>query len=474
MSKCRYDVVIVGAGPNGLSAGITLARAGLSVLIVEARPEPGGAARTAALVRPDCWHDVGAAVHPMGLASPFLASLPLTEFGLSWCFPPVSVAHPFSDGSAVGLDTSGTLLSLMGSDSGAWRELFGPLLEGSDILLNEVLRPLRVPTHPLKMGRFGMEAMKSCRALVDRWFTTREARALFAGCAAHSAMPLEAAGTASFGIILALTAQQRGWPFARGGSGAIISALVQYYESLGGRIECERVVRSIADLPESKAVLFSLTPRQLLNVEGLGLPPRYRSQLSRFKYGPGVFKVDWLLSAPIPWAAAVCRQAGTVHIGDGFDEIAEAEASAASGRVPTRPFVLLTQPSIFDDTRAPPGVHVAWAYCHVPHRSQADLSAQIETQVERFAPGFKDSITARHVMGPLALEAMDANLVGGDIGAGANSLRQLFARPVFRLNPYSTPNPRVFVCSASTPPGGGVHGMCGYWAAQSALASHFR
>lgn len=471
----QYDAVVVGSGPNGLAAAIVVAEAGRSVLVLEARDTIGGGCRTAEVTLPGFHHDICSAIHPMAVASPLFRRLPLAEHGLQWVVPPAALAHPFDDGTAAMLyrSTQATAATL-GTDGPAWIDLMEPFLPHSDALFDDVLKPIRVARHPIRMARFGMLAIRSCASLVRARFADVRARALFAGCAAHSSLALDAAASASFGLVLGLTGHMTGWPCARGGSQRIADSLSAQLRGLGGVIETGREVRSLADVPESRAVLFDLAPRALERIAGEALPGRYRRQLRAFRRGPGIVKVDWALRAPIPWRATECREAATVHIGGTFEEIARSEADAAAGRFNDRPFVLFAQQSLFDASRAPAGQHTGWGYCHVPHGATVDMSEAIERQIERFAPGFQDLILARRTMMPADVEAYNPNMSGGDIAGGANTLRQLLFRPAVRWNPYTTPNPRLFLCSASTPPGAGVHGMCGAGAAASALLTALR
>jgi phytoene dehydrogenase-like protein len=469
-----YDAVIVGAGPNGFSAAIVLAKAGLTTLILEANDTIGGGARSAALTLPGFTHDICSAIHPMGVVSPFMRTLPLAEHGLEWRYSPAAIAHPLDGGKAASMEESlDATARKLGPDGDAWRRLMGPLVKNASALFDEILRPIRlIPRHPIVMARFGLDAIRSGAAVAKR-FKTAEARALFGGCVAHSFLPLDAPASASFGIVLALAGHATGWPCARGGSGAIIDAMASYFRSLGGEIETSHRVASLNDVPPSRAVIFDVTPRQLAAIAPNDLPPSYLGKLRRFRYGPGVFKVDYALDGPIPWQAEECRRSATVHVGGTFEEIAVHEAATWKGVATKKPFVLVAQQSVFDDTRAPAGKHTGWAYCHVPHGSTEDMSEAIESQIERFAPGFRDRILARHTRNSAQYESYDANFVGGDIGGGANNLMQFLTRPFPALDPYATPNPRLFIGSSSTPPGGGVHGMCGYWAAQSALRRLF-
>lgn len=460
------DAVVVGSGPNGLSAAIVLARAGASVLVLEANETIGGGAHTAELTLPGFRHDVCSAIHPTAVLSPFFRSLPLD---VRWIEPPLAIAHPLDDGRAVILERSvDVTASQLGRDDSPYRELFVPLTRTSNLLFREILRPIHIPAHPWVLARFGLNAIRSAEAVARR-FHGEAARALFAGCAAHSMTPLESAGSASFGLVMIVSGHVTGWPFAEGGSQAIADALARTLGTLGGEIRTSHRVRSMRDVPESRVVIFDVTPRQLAAIAGDALPGSFVRALQKYRYGPGIFKLDWALDGPIPWRAPECARAATVHLGGTFEEIARHEAETWRGRTTDHPFVLLAQQTPFDPTRAPAGKHTAWAYCHVPNGSAEDMTERIETQVERFAPGFRKRILARHSMNCAQLEAMNPNLVGGDIGGGANTLLQFLARPLPRLNPYSTPNRRIFLASSSTPPGGGVHGMCGYWAAQSAL-----
>jgi phytoene dehydrogenase-like protein len=464
-------VTVVGSGPNGLAAGVVMARAGHEVTVYEAAEEIGGGTRTEPLTLPGFLHDVCSAVHPMGAGSPFFRQLPLGQHGLEWVHPPVLLAHPFDDGTAAVLrrgvpDTADGL----GRDGAAYTRLMAPFARRWQPLMAAALAPpSRFARHPLLMARLGMIGLQSARGLTRRRFEDPRTRALFMGVAAHAILPLDRSPTAAFGIMLAVAGHGAGWPLARGGSRAIAQALAGVLRHHDGRIVTGSPVLDVDDLPATDVVLLDLTPRQVVAVAGRRLPRRYRVRLGRYRYGPGVFKVDWALSEPIPWAAAECRLAGTLHLGGTDDAIARSVAAAWAGRPHDDPFVLLAQPSLFDPTRAPEGRHTAWAYCHVAHGATRDRTAVIEAQVERFAPGFRATILARHTLDSRQLEAHNPNLVGGDIGAGAQDLRQFLFRPVPRLNPYATPAEGLFLCSASTPPGAGVHGMCGYHAARAAL-----
>ncbi len=464
----RPSAYVVGSGPNGLAAAITLARAGVDVTVLEAEPTVGGGTRSAALTAPGFVHDLCSAIHPLGIASPFFRSLSLA--GLEWIHPPAPLAHPFDDGSALLLNRSiDETASPLGRDADAYRRLFAPFVARCDILLDGLLSPLVPPRHPLAMARFGIEALRSATGLAAGDFRDAPARALFAGIAAHAMLPLEASGSASFGLVLGMLGHAWGWPLPRGGSQAIADALTRELTALGGRIETNHRVESAAGLSPADVVMFDITPRQLLQIGGDQLPSGYRRRLTGYRYGPAAFKMDWALRAPIPWKDPLCGRAATVHLGGKIAEIAASERAAWSGEPVERPFVLLAQPSLFDPSRAPPGEHTAWAYCHVPNGSTVDMRARIEAQIERFAPGFGDVVLHRHVAGPAELERHNANYIGGDIVGGANDLRQLLARPVLSLDPYAVPVRGWYLCSSSTPPGGGVHGMCGYNAARSAL-----
>ncbi len=464
------DAVVVGSGPNGLSAAITLAQAGRTVTVVEAAPTLGGGSRSAELTLPGYVHDVCSTVHSLAVASPALSALPLAEHGLQLVHPELPLAHPMDDGSAVLLhravaDTAATL----GGDQRAYESLVGPLVRRSDALMHELLGPLRPPRHPLAMAGFGFVALRSAVGLARARFDGPRGQALLGGAAAHSMMRLDQVPTAAVGLVLMTAAHAVGWPFARGGSQNVVDAMASYLRSLGGEVITDWRVEDVGELDDARAVLLDVTPRQLLSLAGHRLPRRYSRALSRYRYGPGVFKLDWALAGPIPWRDEAVARAGTVHLGGTLEELARSEDDVNRGRVPERPFVLLTQPSLHDPTRAPAGNHVGWAYCHVPAGCDEDMTGRIEAQVERFAPGFRDLVLARASMSAPQMEAYNPNYVGGDINGGVQDLRQLFTRPAVRPVPYSTPDPRLFLCSSSTPPGGGVHGMSGYFAARAAL-----
>ena len=465
----RYDAVVVGAGPNGLAAAITLALAGRSVLVREARERVGGAAASDELTLPGFIHDTFSTVHPLGVGSPFLKSLPLEEHGLEWVHSEAAFAHPFDDGTAALLERSiedtGRWLD---GDGSRWRRLHEPLADHWEEIAPDILDPIGIPRHPILMARFGIRALPSVRTLCAATFQGMRAPALFAGSAAHSGLPLEAAGTAAYGMMLNISGHAVGWPFPRGGAQSLANALAARFQSSGGRITTGRRIGRLDEI-DARIVLLDVTPRQLLAMAGDRLPASYRTRLERFKYGPGVFKLDYALSDPVPWTAGVCRRAGTVHVGGTMAEISVSESIVSAGGIPTAPYVLTAQHSLFDDTRAPDDKHTFWAYCHVPNGSTVDMTDRIEAQIERFAPGFRDTIISRHAAGPVDLERRNENLVGGDVNGGAATFWQLFARPVLRPAPYRTPLKGVYLCSASTPPGGGVHGMCGYNAARIAL-----
>jgi phytoene dehydrogenase-like protein len=473
--RFSYDAVVVGAGPNGLAAAIRLAQRGLAVLVLEASDSVGGGARSAELTLPGFVHDVCSAVHPLCLGSPFLRTLPLERFGLKWLNPEVALAHPLDQGEAVILRRSlPATASLLGADGSAYARLMEPLAAGWDKLAQELFRPLlHWPRAPLLLARFGLAGVQSATRVARHAFREEPARALWAGLAAHSGLRLEAAASAAFALVLGSAAHAVGWPLPRGGAGQVGEALATQLRALGGEIRTRSRVDCLEALPLSRVVLLDLTPRQVLRLAGGKLPASYRARLERFRYGCGVFKVDYALRAPIPWRATECALAPTVHLGGTLAEIASAERAVAAGRVPEKPFVILVQASLFDDTRAPAGHHTAWAYCHAPPGSTCDLTDALERQIERFAPGFRECILARHTMHAVDLERHNPNLVGGDINGGAADLRQLAARPVFGPRPYRTPVPGLYLCSASTPPGGGVHGMCGFHAAETAWRDWF-
>lgn len=465
------DAIVVGSGPNGLSAAIALAREGLSVRVYEAAPAAGGGFRSEALTEPGFTHDVCATVFAMALASPFLKSLPLGAHGLTFAHPEVPFAHPLDDGSAVLVHRSiaESAESLDAEDARSYQRLMTPIVDRSDALMEALLGPIGL-RHPLLMASFGLKAIQSATGFARRRFSGPRARAMFAGAAAHGVVPLEYAATAGYGLGLVLAAHSVGWPVVRGGSQLAADAMVSYLRSLGGELVTGQRIDSLDQLPSSRVVLCDVTPRQFVSMAGDRLPAGYRRRLERYRYGPGVFKMDWALNAPVPWRAPECARAGTLHLGGTGEEIAAGERASWHGDLCDRPYVLVVQPSMFDSTRAPAGRHTLWAYCHVPHGCETDMTPVIEAQIERFAPGFIDCISSRRSMGPAMMERRNANLVGGDITGGAADLAQIFARPVASIAPYATAVDGVFLCSSSTPPGVGGHGMCGYHAAQAAIA----
>jgi phytoene dehydrogenase-like protein len=462
--------VVVGAGPNGLAAGIRMAEAGHAVRLLEANDTIGGGCRTEELTLPGFLHDPCSAIHPLAKASPFFRSLPLAEHGLSWIDPPISCVHPFDDGTAAVLMRSvDETAASLGEDASNYTRLMQPLVDDFTRLTPSLLGPFTLPRHPIALARFGMYGLLPATTLAKVRFSGERARAFFAGMAAHSILDLGKPATAAFGLVLSLFGHAVGWQIPVGGSQRISDALAGHFRALGGTIETGVRVRSLAGLDDARAVLLDVTPKQLVEIAGDDLPRWYRRSLGRYRQGAGVHKIDWALDGPVPWTAPECTQAGTVHLGGSLAEIAQGEHEVATGRHPERPFVLLAQQSLFDPSRAPAGKHTLWGYCHVPNGSTVDMTERIEAQIERFAPGFRDRVIARSVMGTAALEAHNINYHGGDINAGAQDLRQLYTRPTVRFNPYTTPNDRLYLCSAATPPGGGVHGMGGFFAAESAL-----
>ncbi|QEC53759.1 phytoene dehydrogenase-like protein [Anseongella ginsenosidimutans] len=474
MSKTDFDAVIAGAGPNGLAAAIVLQQAGLSVLLLEARNTVGGGMRTEELTLPGFLHDVCSAVHPLAAISPFFKTLPLEQHGLKFIYPETAAAHPFDDGSAAFLHRHpGQTAAQFGTDAKTYLHLTGSLLRDWSFIENALLGPLRFPGHPLKMARFGLKGIQPAARIAGN-FSSLKAKGFWAGMAAHSMQPLHHSLTSAIGLVLIAAGHLSGWPVARGGSGAIASALAAYFVSLGGKIETGFQVEKLSELPSSRAVLLDVGPQQLLRIAGHRFSSFYKWQLEKYRYGPGVFKIDWALDAPVPFKAQGCDRAGTLHLGNSFEEISAAEDLARKGKHAEKPFVLLAQQSLFDASRAPEGKHTAWAYCHVPNGSDKDMTQAIEQQVERFAPGFRERILARHVMNAAAMEGYNANYIGGDINGGAVLPGQLFTRPALRYSPYRTSAKGIYICSSSTPPGGGVHGMCGFHAASRALKDIFK
>lgn len=470
----EYDAVVVGSGPNGFAGAITLARFGCSVLMIEAKDIVGGGMRSSELTLPGFVHDVCSAIHPFGMASPFFRSLDLSSHGLEWIHPPVALAHPLDDGTAVLLERSADITAEgLGSDARSYRKIMRPIVSSWDKLVEDVLRPLHFPRHPLVLSTFGLKASQSVDHLVQSRFKASRARALFAGIAAHSIMPMDRAGGAASGLVLSAAGHAVGWPMAKGGSQSMADALKHYLVTLGGEVHTGVEVHSLDELPKARVVLLDITPRQLASIAGDRLPQDYRERLLDYRYGPGVFKMDWALGGPIPWKASACLRAATVHVGGTFEEIAHAENTIWNGKHPDKPLVILAQQSLFDPTRAPDGKQTAWAYCHVPNGSTVDMSERIEAQIERFAPGFKDGILARSIMNTADMEAYNPNYVGGDIAGGIQSPLRMMLRPPGHWQAYATPVKGIYLCSSSVPPGAGVHGMCGYHAARKALHELF-
>lgn len=460
---------VIGAGPNGLAAAIVLARAGLQVDVFEAEPTPGGAVRSMELTLPGFLHDFGSAVYPLAAGSPFISSLPLQDHRLQWIHSPAPLAHPLDDGTAIVLERDLVdAKTCLGADGAAWGGLVQPFVEHWREFAPDVLRPLpAIPKHPWLIARFGANALFSAKT-IERRFHSERTRALFAGLAAHSFLSLDEPLSGAIGMLFAVSAHAVGWPIPRGGAQALTNALCRYLSTFGANVRTSSRVESLAELPHYDVVLCDVTPRQLLRIARQQLSDTFKRRLQRFRYGPAAFKVDYALRQPIPWKAPECLRAASVHLGGSFDEIAASEKAVRNGQPANRPFVLLAQPSLFDSSRAPAGKHTAWAYCHVPNGSKVDMLERLEDQIERFAPGFREAILARRVFFPAQLEGMDANLVGGDIGGGVMDLRQFLFRPTSRH--YGTSAKNIYICSSSTPPGGGVHGMCGYHAAVRALA----
>jgi phytoene dehydrogenase-like protein len=473
LEKREYDAVVIGSGPNGLAAAILLQQNGLSVLLIEGKDTIGGGMRSAELTLPGFTHDICSAIHPLAAASPFFETLPLASHGLEYIYPEIAAAHPFDHGQAAVLKQSiDETAAILGADQTAYKNLMQPIVDSWPAIAADALGPFHFPKHPLAMARFGITALRSATSVADR-FSTEQAKGLFAGMAAHAMQPLTKLTTAAAALVLMAAGHQKGWPLPKGGSQQIAGALASYFVSLGGTIQTGTYIKSIKELPGSHAVLFDTGARQLLQIAGHRFSSIYKWQLARYRYGMGVFKVDWALDGPIPFTLGDCRLAGTVHIGNTLPEIAASEQLTWEGGHPEKPFVLLAQQSLFDPSRAPRDKHTAWAYCHVPGGSTTDMTAAIEKQIERFAPGFRERILAKHTMNSVQMEQYNPNYIGGDINGGVIDLGQLFTRPALRWSPYKTSAKGIYICSASTPPGGGVHGMCGYHAAKRALGDVF-
>lgn len=471
----EYDAIIIGSGSNGLAAAISLQQQGLKTAVYEKASTPGGATRTEELTLPGFLHDVGSAILPMGVASPFFRKLPLSDYGLKWIYPDIPYSHPLADGTAVACfrDLTETAQQL-GEDENSYVKIFEPLVKDWEKVEENLLGPLGKPDHFLKFLRFGLKAIPSAKMLNNHFFQNERSKVFFYGSAAHSTLPLTNIASASFGLVLTTMAHKYGWPFPEGGAQNFINSLVRYYQSLGGVIHLNTNITHVEELPSAKAYLFDLTPKQLLKIKGTNFPSLYRKRMASFKYGAGVFKIDWALSEPIPFTNEKCKRSGTVHIGFSTDEIEMSEKNIHQKQMTDTPYVLVAQQSIFDKTRAPEGKHTAWAYCHVPNGSIKDFTGIIENQIERAAPGFKEIILQRSTMNTVQLQEWNPNIVGGDINGGRQDITQLFTRPIISASPYSTPDSRIYICSSSTPPGGGVHGMCGFHAAKKVMKDHFK
>lgn len=470
----QYDAVVVGSGPNGLAAAIRLAQAHLSVLLVEGKSTIGGGMRSSELTLPGFIHDICSAIHPLAFASPFLSSLPLEKHGLEWIHPPVPVAHPFKEGSVVLLDRSIEQTSdQLGKDRIAYQKLMQPLVAHWDQLAADILAPLHFPHHPMTLAKFAYYGFRSATGLAHSLFRQKEAQALLAGLAAHAILPLDKSVTAAFGLVLGILGHGVGWPFPKGGTQNLANALASYFRSLEGEIRTDFSINRLEDIPSSRVMVLDVTPKQLLSIAGDHLPENYKNRLQKFRYGPGIFKIDWALNRPVPWKNPACARAGTIHLGGTLEEIAASEQQVWEGQIPDQHFILFAQPTLFDPTRAPPGKHTAWAYCHVPSHSDVNLTSQLEQEIEQYAPGFTDCIIGRSMKTARELELYNPNYIGGDINGGVADLFQLFTRPLVRVVPYSTPLKNLYICSSSTPPGGGVHGMCGFHAAEAILQELF-
>ena len=473
LDKCDYDAIVVGSGPNGLAAAITMQQAGLSVLLLEGKSTIGGGLRTAQLTLPGFLHDICSAVHPLAIGSPFFKTLPLSKYGLQYIQPAISAAHPLDNGRAAVLHHSvEETAAKLGEDAPEYSGLMNHIVKNWPLIAPDVLGPLHYPQHPLAMARFGLPSLTSALGFAKR-FKSEEAKALLAGIAAHSIQPLSNMATSAAALVLMAAGHLQGWPIPKGGSQAIADALAAHFTALGGKIETGIYVRSLDQLPSANTVLFDVTPKQLLQIAGHKLSSLYKWQLERYRYGMGVFKVDWALDAQIPFTAPACLKSGTLHLGGTIAEIALGELQTSRGIQAENPFVLLAQQSLFDASRAPLGKHTAWGYCHVPNGSRQDMTDIIEKQVERFAPGFRERILAKHTMNTEQMEEYNPNYIGGDINGGVIDVGQLFTRPVLRRSPYRTSAKGLYICSSSTPPGGGVHGMCGYYSAKRALKDVF-
>ena len=466
-----YDAIVIGSGPNGLSAAITLAESGCSVLVVESHDRIGGGVRSSCLTREGFIHDQCASIFPLTHASPFFRTLPLEDYGLEWIFPRLQLAHPLDDGTAVVVERSLEATALkLGADGGSYQRLLAPLLADWERFVEDLLGPLPLPPRAaMTFFQFGLGALRSARSLAKGLFSEERARALFAGLSAHGILPLETPSSGAYGIVLPLLAHAVGWPMPRGGAQNLSDALQAHLTSMGGEVITSMHIDALDQLPEARAYLFDISPRALLKIFGDQFPARYRRQLEKYRYGPGVFKIDFALDGPVPWKAPECAEAGTLHLCGTMEEISTSERLIGRGQHPERPFTLAAQHSMFDPSRAPDNKHTLWAYCHVPNGSTFDMTERIISQIERFAPGFRRLILDYHTRTAIQMEAYNPNYVGGDINVGVQDLWQLYARPAIRLEPYTTPLKHVFLCSSATPPGGGVHGMCGYYAAKSAL-----